>query len=83
MVLSLADSNLAFITSSQMLNVSCFQAKLSEKMIKIFSFGLVASLACKLLNLVYSAMQLMYYSSHAYRLLMSAVNYPIENNKTI
>ncbi len=77
MILSLVDSNLLFITSSQMLNISCFQAKMSSIMIKIFSFGLVASLFCKLLNLVYSAMQLLYYGNHAYRLLTSAVNYPI------
>lgn len=45
-------------------------------MTKVFIFGLVSTIVCKGLNAVYSAMQLLFYSTNAHRLL-AAVNYPI------
>ncbi len=77
MVVSAVDSNMLFITTSNILDISCFQAKLtSESMNKVFIFGLVTNLVSKGLNSIYSAMQLLFYNKNAYRLL-SAVNYPI------
>jgi len=77
MVLSAVDSNLVFITASQIMDVACFQAKLtSDSMTKVFIFGLVSTIVCKGLNTIYSAMQLLFYTSNAHRLL-AAVSYPI------
>jgi hypothetical protein len=83
MVISAIDSNLLFITTSQILDISCFQAKLSsDSMTKVFIFGIITSLVCKGLNSVYSAMQLLFYNKNAYRLL-ATVAYPIKNSLTI
>lgn len=49
----------------------------------VLKFSLVSSLLVKSLSLVYSAMQLMFYNSKAYRLLTQTVAYPIENSATI
>ena len=83
MVISAVDSNMLFITTSHILGIPCFQAKLtSDSMTKVLIFGLVTSLLSKGLNSVYSAMQLLFYNKNTYRLL-AAVNYPIENSATI
>ena len=77
MILSAVDSNMAFLTTTQIMDVACFQAKLtSDSMTKVFIFGLVSTIISKGLNAVYSATQLLFYSSNAHRLL-ATVNYPI------
>lgn len=83
MVISAIDSNMLFITTSQIMNIACFQAKLtSDSMTKVLIFGIVTSLVSKGLNSVYSGMQLLFYKNNAYRLL-ATVNYPLENSATI
>jgi len=76
-VLCLVDINFLFITTSQILGLAFFQAKLaSVNMMKVMKFGLCSSLLVKILTIAYSAIQLMYYSNEAYRLLQVA-NFPI------
>lgn len=84
MVVSLVDSNFIFLTTTGIFNLELFQANLSSAhMMAVLKFSLVSSLLVKSLSLVYSAMQLMFYNSNAYRLLAEAVSFPIENSATI
>jgi hypothetical protein len=62
-LLSLVDANFVLITTSQMLGLGIFQAKLAgESMLKVMKFTLCSSLMVKVLTITYSAMQLLYYS---------------------
>lgn len=84
MGVSLVDSNFIFLTTTGIFNLELFQANLSSAhMMAVLKFSLVSSLLVKSLSLVYSAMQLMFYNSNAYRLLAEAVSFPIENSATI
>lgn len=83
-ILSLADSNILFLTLSQMMNFNCFKVKyFSESMSKVLKFSLATSIMTKLLDIVYSGFQLNYYNANANRMLTAAASYPINNAYTI
>jgi len=49
---------------------------------KLFKMILIASLLIKLIDMSYSALQLNFFQSHAYRLLVNSANYPIDSSYT-
>lgn len=83
-ILSLADSNILFLTLSQMMNINCFKVKYSsESMGKVLKFSLATSIITKLLDIVYSGFQINYYNANANRMLMTSATYPINNAYTV
>lgn len=83
LLLSMVDPNIFLMTTSQILNFSCFKVKFeSDSMQRLFKGMLISSLAIKLLNLSYSFLQINYYNVNAYRLLSTA-SFPINSSYTI
>jgi hypothetical protein len=83
MMLSLLDSNILFLTISHILSLDCFKIKYTSlSMITVLKCSLAISVITKIVNIVYSGIQLNFYNANAHRLLISTADYPVNNAYT-